>query len=87
VTAGAGGRPALDSESSAQFTKSAIVLIKRETRAIYHLSRDSEASSSGDWGRAAETETGAGFFYLNRPQPIEKARFQKINASKCKLIY
>jgi hypothetical protein len=29
----------------------------------------------------------AGFFYLNRSQPIEKSRFEKINASKRQHFY
>jgi hypothetical protein len=35
-----------------------------------------------DHNPARELKSGRGFPYLNRPQPIEKARFEKINASK-----
>jgi hypothetical protein len=35
-----------------------------------------------DHNPTRELKGGRGFPYLNRPQPIEKARFRKINASK-----
>ena len=36
---------------------------------------------------ARETRSRGGFFYSNRSQPIEKSRFEKINASKLESFY
>ena len=62
----------------------AIHIPMRRTKSTRKSSRQSDAAPETF---RTEPETRAGFFCLNPPQPIEKARFEKINASKRQQFY